>query len=71
MQELERMMQQIKHLRDTSVGDLEDMTDEERRRRAADLAMHMMAIMGEDVIGVDDEGQWGTDDEDTDDDQDA
>jgi hypothetical protein len=45
-QGLERMMEQIKHIRTTTMGQPGDLTDEKRRGRAEDLAMQLMAMMG-------------------------
>mmetsp|Transcript_16600 Transcript_16600/g.27990 ORF Transcript_16600/g.27990 Transcript_16600/m.27990 type:complete len:332 (+) Transcript_16600:183-1178(+) len=45
-QGLERMMEQIKYIRNTTMGEPGDLTDEKRRGRAEDLAMQLMAMMG-------------------------
>lgn len=46
MNKLEEVMRQVLHVRDTA--NAADMSDDARRNRAADMAMQLAALMGED-----------------------
>lgn len=57
MNKLEEVMRQVLHVRDTA--NAADMSDDARRNRAADMAMQLAALMGEDSSdGNGDDSDW-------------